>query len=240
MKQLKILSISNSFGVNLQTYAHQIAKANDLDLDFFVLYIGGCSLQKHVENIHSNEPIYELYHNGKSTSKYVSILDGLKIENWDYVLTQQVSSLSGFIESFYPFLNELVDFVKRNAKFKKLGFQETWEYGKNTSEKDAFKLYNFDSNLMHEKIRLTYEKLMEDFPKALLINSGDVIHEAIKQGFDVYDGAEFHLNSLGCYLIGANLVRLLTRKKLRKDEIFTTDGLDELYCSKIIDFINNL
>ena len=73
MKKITLLSISNSFGVNLQSYAHQIAEKNGIDLDIYVLYIGGCPLEKHYTNLLTNAKDYELFHNGVSTHEFVSI-----------------------------------------------------------------------------------------------------------------------------------------------------------------------
>ena len=58
---MKLLLISNSFGVNLQTYAKDIAKVNGLDLEIYTLYIGGCSLELHDKNIKENNKVYELF-----------------------------------------------------------------------------------------------------------------------------------------------------------------------------------
>ncbi len=48
---MKLLLISNSFGVNLQIYAKDIAKANGLDLEIYTLFIGGCAVKSHYANI---------------------------------------------------------------------------------------------------------------------------------------------------------------------------------------------
>lgn len=79
MKRVSLLSISNSFGVNLQKFASQIAASNNCSLDIFVLYIGGCSLQTHCENIKDNSHNYVLYYNGKPIKENVSILDTLTL-----------------------------------------------------------------------------------------------------------------------------------------------------------------
>ena len=58
---MKLLLISNSFGVNLQIYAKDIAKLNGLDLEIYTLYIGGCPLELHDKNIKQNNNAYELF-----------------------------------------------------------------------------------------------------------------------------------------------------------------------------------
>ena len=88
---MKILLISNSFGVNLQTYTKEIAKDNRLDLQIYTLYIGGCPLELHDKNIKENNKAYELFINGSSTGEFVSINEMLLKEKWDYISLQQAS-----------------------------------------------------------------------------------------------------------------------------------------------------
>lgn len=48
---MKILSIGNSFSQDAQRYLHRLAKHEGVQLKTVNLYIGGCSLQRHYENI---------------------------------------------------------------------------------------------------------------------------------------------------------------------------------------------
>lgn len=240
MKNIKLLSISNSFGVNLQTYAHQIAEANGVDLDIYVLYIGGCSLDRHVKNINEDARAYELFHNGDTTKQMVSISEALKyFDKWDYVLTQQVSVNSGLYETYYPYLTTVYEYVKANSKFKTFGFQETWQYGKNILYKEQIAPYNNDPELMYSMIVDTYRKIQKDYKNAIIINSGDIIHNAQKTFKEnMYDEADFHLSAIGCYLIGANLVKILTGKKLNNVFVPDREEFNQEYCKKLINFVN--
>ena len=240
MKEIKLLSISNSFGVNLQSYAHQIAKANKINLDIYVLYIGGCSLERHTQNIKNNSKAYELFHNGESTKKMVSISEALKyFDKWDYILTQQVSVYSGIYDSYYPYLTALYEYIKENTKFETFGFQETWQYGKNIPFKEQIAHYNNDPEFMYSMIVKTYKKIKSDFEDAIIVNSGDIIHNAQKTFKEnMYDEVDFHLSPIGCYLIGANLVKLLTQEKLKGIYVPNKPEFNNDYCKKLIDFVN--
>ena len=96
---MKFLMIANSFGVNLQTFAKQIAEANNFDLDIYVLYIGGCSLETHYNNIKSDAKAYQLFHNGADTGEMISIKSALEMDTWDVVSLQQASMFSAVLES---------------------------------------------------------------------------------------------------------------------------------------------
>ena len=48
---IKILAIGNSFSQDATHYLHQIAAADHVDMKVVNLYIGGCPLTKHAENL---------------------------------------------------------------------------------------------------------------------------------------------------------------------------------------------
>ena len=48
---IKILAIGNSFSQDATHYLHQIAAADQVDMKVVNLYIGGCSLERHWNNI---------------------------------------------------------------------------------------------------------------------------------------------------------------------------------------------
>lgn len=235
---MKILSISNSFGVNLQTYASQIAKANGYFLDIYVLYIGGCTLEKHVENLKDNLPAYDLYHNGKCERNNVTISEMIKSQEWDYIVTQQVSYLGTQIETFYPFLTTILQYLKNNSQYKFLGLQETWEYSSLFKKNDGNFFAKEESLEMYVKLKETYEKVVEN-ECIFLINSGEIIHKAndfFNKEFQCNDG--FHLSNEGCYLIGLNLFKKLFKTKLKN--AYVTNDINISDIEKYIDFINNL
>ena len=50
----KVLAIGNSFSRDATCYLHQIAKGAGVDAKIVNLYIGGCSLERHWQNIEKN------------------------------------------------------------------------------------------------------------------------------------------------------------------------------------------
>ena len=239
---MKILLISNSFGVNLQTYAKQIAKVNGLDLEIYTLYIGGCSLELHDKNIKENNRAYELFVDGETTSIFMSIDEALRLKDWDYISLQQASHLSGDTSSYYPYLNNVYTYVRIKCPFSKIMWHETWAYsGKNpykySEVKSWLTTFKFNNDIeMKKGIDLALEKITKEFKIDLIIRSGDVVFNAMKVFDDVYDSEGFHLNKIGCYLIGLNLVKTLINNKISK--VFVPSDLDEKTCQKAVDFIN--
>jgi len=241
---MKLLLIANSFGVNLQTYAKEIARLNDLDLEIYTLYIGGCPLELHDKNIKENNKAYELFVDGKTTSLFISIDEALRLKDWDYISLQQASHLSGEVSSYYPYFNNVYTYVRIKCPNAKIMFHETWPYSNKNRYKynevkswlPSFKFNNADE--MINGIKEALSKIMSDYKIDLVVRSGELIYNAMKVFDDVYDSEGFHLNFLGCYLIGVNLVKCLTNKKI--SNVFVPNDLDKGLCEKATEFVNNL
>lgn len=241
---MKILLISNSFGVNLQIYANDIAKLNGLDLDIYTLFIGGCPLRSHDANIKENKKDYELFINGVRTGRFISINEALLMDNWDYVSLQQASHVSGIVDSYYPYFNNVYTYVRSKCPKAKIMWHQTWAYsGKNPYKYNEVKqwlpAFNFKNDIeMKKGIDKCLKKILEDYKIDLVIRSGDVVFEGMKEFDDLYDSEGFHLNELGCYMIGNNLVKTILNHPLKK--VFVPSDIDEKMCKKAVDFVNNL
>ncbi|MBO5102097.1 MAG: DUF4886 domain-containing protein, partial [Clostridia bacterium] len=66
MKSIKILSIGNSFSVDAQRYLHAIAEANGESIECHDIVIGGCSLERHYNNMLADAYEYGYIINGES------------------------------------------------------------------------------------------------------------------------------------------------------------------------------
>ena len=82
--RMNILSIGNSFSEDATRYLHRIAKRGEAEINNVNLYIGGCSLERHARNMHSEKPSYEIQYNGENTGFYISLKDALLNRHWDY------------------------------------------------------------------------------------------------------------------------------------------------------------
>ena len=124
----KILAIGNSFSEDATAYLHAIAEAGGKKAKIVNLYIGGCSLKRHCENIQNDAAAYDYQLNGVSTGTLVSIKQTLLEDNWDIVTMQQVSHESGLIETYFPYLAELSAYVRKLRPLAKQVFHRTWAY----------------------------------------------------------------------------------------------------------------
>ena len=180
---MKILSIGNSFSQDstalLQLLTDKITARN--------LYIGGCSLDMHAANIENDAAKYELQENGeKMQNALVGVKEALISDKWDYITVQQVSGRSGVYESFYPYLGELLDYVRKYSDAE-IVLHETWSYEIGSGHPD-FAIYNSDREQMAQAIKETYEKVSVK-ENLRIIRVGEAVQNLrAKPSFDYKNG----------------------------------------------------
>ena len=169
---MNVLCIGNSFSQDATRYLHQISED-----EIFVrnLYIGGCSLETHWNNIKNASPSYEYQKNGRKL-KMISINDALTKRKWDYISIQQVSHFSGLINSYEPFLGNIYDFLRENCPKAKIVFHRTWAYD-DQSNHFGFAFYENSRPKMFNAIIETTNKIAEKYGFDI-IPSGDAVEKA--------------------------------------------------------------
>ena len=104
---MKILAIGNSFSQDSTAYVEDIAKSiGHRDITAANLYIGGCPLSHHAENLKTNAVEYDYQRHGNGLYK-TSIREALKSDTWDIITLQQVSGLSGLYDTNQPYIDEV-------------------------------------------------------------------------------------------------------------------------------------
>lgn len=207
---IKLLSIGNSFSCNAHTYLHRVLESAGIVNITYNLYIGGCSLEQHFNNINSKEKPYVFYTNAikeKDGDKMVSLMDGLTYDKYDIITLQQASHFSGQKETYEPYLGELIKLVKKYQPQAKIYFYETWAY-EIDSKHPCYHFYNNNQDIMHKGILDAINYVVNTYHLPL-IKAGELINECrnetpfnYKNGgltLNIEDG--FHLNNYGCYLV---------------------------------------
>ena len=202
MAKLKILAIGNSFSVDAMEHLYKVALAYGYKKEDIILgdlYIGGCSLAKHHENMQGNLPRYDYYKNTNNEwviTPETTLLTGLLDEEWDYITMQQVSQNSGQPDTFAPYLAELIGFVnasKRNPKAK-LMWHSTWAYAKDSTH-GGFANYGNNQQAMYSAILKAAEHIKENYPQFTdVIPSSVAITNARESLGDNLNRDGFHLD----------------------------------------------
>ncbi len=167
---MRILTIGNSFSQDATRYIESLSSS-----DIYVrnLYIPGCSLEMHCNNIRTGSKSYEYQKDGKKLYM-TSIEKALSKRPWDVVTIQQVSHLSGIIESYFPYISDLIGFIKLKAPNAEILFHKTWPYAKGCLH-NGFVNYDNDTKKMYDCINQTVQKICSQFCLDV-INTADYIY----------------------------------------------------------------
>ena len=207
---MNILSIGNSFSQDAQRYLHRIAKADGFDLKTFNLYIGGCPLSLHYRNMISEERAYMLEMNGESTEFKVSLKDALLNRNWDVVTVQQVSNQSPYYETYQPYLNKIVEYVRLCVPKAKIAIHQTWAYEQDSQRLNIELGYKVHTD-MFKDIREAYDKASKAIDVDFIIPSGELFQKLITSGIEKVHRDTFHASlGLGRYALGLLWYKMLT------------------------------
>ena len=233
-KTVRILAIGNSFSQDaVEQYLHELAEAEGISTIIGNMFIGGCSLERHVKNARDNAPAYAYRKIGTDEKKRekgkMSLEAVLADEDWDYVSLQQASPFSGMYETYEASLPELIEYVKaRLPKKTKLMLHQTWAYA-STSKHSGFKNYNCNQLTMYQAIANAVKKAAKANKIKIVIPSGTAIQNA-RTSF-IGD----HLNRDGYHLdvkIGRYTAACTWFERIFKHNVvgnpYAPEGLDEV------------
>ena len=238
MKKISVLMIGNSFSVDAARYTHQLSLGSDVEIELGVLYVGGCSLKRHVEFIQEGSSPYEWFVNSESTGKYISLKDALMMKKWDYITLQQVSVYSGIQDTFYPYIKQLMDYVREYQKDATFVLHKTWPY-ENGFQNGNFLNYNRDREMMYKCINKAYAYVSKDLKIDLIIRSGDAIEMVIEKYGEQFHKDGFHLNETGRYIAGLCFVHTFNQNQPIQD-LFVPDFLTKEICKEYENLVQNI
>ncbi len=218
VEPLKILFISNSFGLNTTNYIHEIANSADMNIVTGNLYISGGYLEEHYDNLTNNIKAYRYDIKGNvdgvktdTQTPNVSIVDALDMEDWDYVVLNQASAQSGVYDTFQPYLKDIIDYVKDKLPNIKVALMPTWSYSNNFDD-SRFDKYDNDQMAMYNAIMDAYKELLGDIDFDLIIPTGTAIQNARTDDYMLNTDDEmtedgYHLGDTGKYTGGLTYLK---------------------------------
>ena len=212
---MNVLSIGNSFSEDAQRYLHQIAKVDNYILNAFNLFISGCSISLHYRNMLSEKKAYELQINGESTGFCVSLKEALLNRDWDVVTIQQASLKSAKYETYQPYLNVLVDYIRNFVPKAKVAIHQTRAYEQGSAMLNKNLGYKEHTEMFYD-VKNAYQKALEDTKADLIIPSGEVFQKLIANGIEKVHRDTFHASyGLGRYTLALLWYRILTGKDIQ-------------------------
>ncbi|MBE5764936.1 MAG: DUF4886 domain-containing protein [Clostridiales bacterium] len=219
-KTVKVLMVGNSYAQDTMTYAHEIAKADGINMVCGVLYYGGCTIKQHVEFIKGNEAVYTYIKNGGTDRTQATFFDVLYDEDWDYVTIQTGKGEQGLKETFYPYLPWLIALVENRLPSVEIGLFESWAVPKCYEGTGNSRLshYNDNSQQMYESIISTFKDLKQENGVNFVVPSAEAFYRMDQT--DICDNSVFetsffrdstaHANEKGRYMLGLTMYKAIT------------------------------
>ena len=223
---MKILSIGNSFSQDAQRYLSQLAKADGVDIYCVNLYIGGCPLSAHYENMVNNAESYDFEICGRAAERKISIAEAVKMEEWDVVTLQQVSHESFNYNTYTPYIEKLAEYVRENCPKAKLVLHHTWGYEAGSERLSNVGYQSFEK--MSEDIEKAYKTAADNIKADGIIPSGKTMLKLFKKWLKPHRDT-FHADlGYGRYAIALTWYGYLTgndvmRNKFRDFDIPVTE-----------------
>lgn len=225
VKTMKVLSIGNSFSTDATAYLHRAAVSAGVDLDTYNLYIGGCSLERHWDNVVREAKEYLLEINGESTERMVSIQD-MMADHYDVITLQQASHFSTRYETYQPYLNQLTVWLKEHADFGELALHQTWAYEQGSRRLTEEMGYE-DQWEMFRDLKEAYEKAAGECGISVVIPCGQMFQYFLADGFGKIHRDTFHaLIPLGRYVLSLVWLAVLTGTSPKR-VTFCPEGMHE-------------
>ncbi|SKC10214.1 protein of unknown function [Sphingobacterium nematocida] len=231
---LKILAIGNSFSEDaIENYLYDLAKSSNKKMVIGNLYIGGASLELHVNNATADKASYSYRKTNldgtKSSTKNTSISQAIKDEDWDYISLQQASPTSGKYDIIMNSLPALVSYVNGlKAEKTKLIYHQTWAY-QHDSDHKGFANYNRSQQAMYEAITSATKRIKKSKTFTFIVPSGTAIQNARTSTIgDKYTRDGYHLQlDYGRFTAACTWYEMLFGKDVRdtsyKPEKVTAD-----------------
>ena len=229
---IKVAAVGNSFSEDAleNPFLWRLFKESGRDIYIVNGYIPGASLERHIKEIQSGAPAYNvrtILPDGSRSRKQAPLKQMLQGEQWDFISLQQVSQDSGKKESFtteLPTLHRMVDSLKGSSPAKYL-LHQTWAYGPQSTH-GGFLYYGKDQEAMFQAIESAYRYAAELIPTHRIIPSGKAVQNLRETGLFGRDLTRdgYHLKERTGMLVAAcTWYMALSGEDVRKNP-FTPEG----------------
>lgn len=222
-KELKILSIGNSFSVDTMEHLANIALSLGVErIKLGNLYVGGCSIRRHHAHAMGDMPVYKYYTNegeGWNCTPEYKISDAVRSEKWDFISIQHgTKDGSRYTDpASYELLPALIDYVERIAwDGVKMAFNMTW-VGEPTHHHHEIVSYGGDQLLIYRLITEVTQRIVAPIASIARISpTGTAIQNARTSTLETLSRDGYHLSyDVGRYIAGLTFFGALTGADIR-------------------------
>ena len=167
---LRVLAIGNSFSVCVTKYLPQVtASVPGCRIILTSAHIGGCSLEKHWNNVSLTESgTPRLYAFTVADSKTPeqrkkfrgTLNNALKNERFDIITIQQNSANSIGYTTFQPYAANLIAYIKKHQPQAEIVIQQTWSY---RCDSPRLKRWGIDTTTMYARLAESYARMAKEY-----------------------------------------------------------------------------
>lgn len=214
-KTIRVLAIGNSFSQDaVEQNLYELAYAQGDSLIIGNAYIGGCSIDRHYQNLQSDkaEYAYRKVVGGKRSERIRQTLRSIiRDEQWDIITLQQASPLSGVPKSYVNLaqLKRLVQSYTTNLHVKFL-WHMTWAYAEDF-ESPNFMTYEYNQRKMYGDIVNCVQQVLPAVGLQVVIPSGTAIQLLRYRMGEVACRDGYHLSlTVGRYTAACTWCEILT------------------------------
>ena len=159
--ELKVLTVGNSFAHSLNSHLVKVVNSvPGCSIKLAYANLPGCSLKRHWENVLKEEADENAKFYGKAMGQPAvsKLRDILKSDKWDIVTIQQASPFSWKANSFQPYADKLIGYIRNYAPTAEIVIQQTWAYRKDAP---ALKDWGITQKQMYSALEKNYRTLAE-------------------------------------------------------------------------------
>lgn len=225
---LRILAIGNSFTENMTLHLPRlIADAGADSVVVAYAAFAGASLEYQLRHLTSSDAthIWAVSEGGRPFAVDTvrrSLPFCVDYADWDVIVIQQMSTLSGVWSSIEPYLETTVRLLKTGHPSAKIAWQMTWAFASHFNKKDDFAYYDGSRVRMEQAIEDVANKVLKSGCVDMVIHSGRAIAAARRAGGDTtgyeLSGDGRHLDEgAGCYIAACCAFQSLIADWVGKD-----------------------
>lgn len=245
-KQLKILTIGNSFSEDTMEFVASIAQNLGVkQIKLGNLYVGGCSTKQHYSFATTQNPAYIYYDNdgnGWNKTEGVASTDALTFEDWDFVTLQSGTgdgSRHTSVESYHKLVPMLELIKSRVSPTTKIGYNLTW-VGEPSGTHHEMVSYGGDQILLFSKILEMVKTVVAPLEIVdFIIPTGTAIQNARAVMDEVITRDTYHLSyDKGRFIAGLTFFTKITGIPI-DDITWAPDGVDAEFVKLAIKVVND-
>lgn len=216
-KDLRILSIGNSFSVDTMTHLADVALSAGVErVQLGNLYVGGCSIKRHYSHAETDAAAYKYYINngsGWESTPDVSIRQAIESNTWDWISIQHGTGDGSRYTApeSYERLPALVDYVRSLAPHARIAFNMTWVWEPDHNHHEM-RDYNGDTAAFYRNLTALTRDLVDPIAGIERVSpTGTAIQNMRTATSTVLTRDKFHLSGgLGRYIAALTFFGALT------------------------------